>query len=82
MGESMGMGAVEGEEEGDDDGVDDCLDGIWALLRLLADDIAELSLTVPITNSMAFLFTVLGDWYVDGKIISRSKSTVHAARRF
>lgn len=36
------------------------------------DDDAELSLTVPITNSMAFLFTVLGDWYVDGKIISRS----------
>lgn len=31
----------------------------------------ELSLTVPITNSLAFLFTVLGDWYVDGKIISR-----------
>ncbi|KAF7506498.1 hypothetical protein GJ744_011748 [Endocarpon pusillum] len=32
---------------------------------------AELSLTVPITNSLAFLFTVLGDWYVDGKIISK-----------
>lgn len=31
----------------------------------------ELSLTVPITNSLAFLFTVLGDWYVDGKIISK-----------
>lgn len=32
---------------------------------------AELSLTVPITNSLAFLFTVLGDWYVDRKAISR-----------
>lgn len=32
---------------------------------------AELSLTVPITNSLAFLFTVLGDWYVEGKVISR-----------
>lgn len=31
----------------------------------------ELSLTVPITNSLAFLFTVLGDWYVDKKVISR-----------
>lgn len=31
----------------------------------------ELSLTIPITNSLAFLFTVLGDWYVDGKIISK-----------
>ncbi|PGH12614.1 hypothetical protein AJ80_06673 [Polytolypa hystricis UAMH7299] len=31
----------------------------------------ELSLTVPITNSMAFLFTVLGEWYVEGKVISR-----------
>lgn len=33
--------------------------------------ISELSLTVPITNSLAFLFTVLGDWYVDRKVISR-----------
>ncbi|TVY46613.1 Transmembrane protein-like protein, partial [Lachnellula occidentalis] len=32
---------------------------------------AELSLTVPITNSLAFLFTVLGDWYVDRKVISK-----------
>jgi len=32
---------------------------------------AELSLTVPITNSLAFLFTVFGDWYVDRKVISR-----------
>lgn len=32
---------------------------------------AELSLTVPIVNTLAFLFTVMGDWYVDGKVISR-----------
>lgn len=31
----------------------------------------ELSLTVPITNSMAFLFTVLGEWYVERKVIAR-----------
>ncbi|KAK1756817.1 hypothetical protein QBC47DRAFT_169905 [Echria macrotheca] len=32
---------------------------------------AELSLTVPIVNSLAFLFTVIGEWWVDNKIISR-----------
>nr|OQO23291.1 hypothetical protein B0A51_08907 [Rachicladosporium sp. CCFEE 5018] len=32
---------------------------------------AELSLTVPITNSLAFLFTVLGGWWADGKVINR-----------
>ncbi|KAM5352246.1 hypothetical protein ACJ41O_004969 [Fusarium nematophilum] len=32
---------------------------------------AELSLTVPIVNTLSFLFTVLGDWYVDGKVISK-----------
>ncbi|KAK2609294.1 hypothetical protein QQS21_002229 [Conoideocrella luteorostrata] len=32
---------------------------------------AELSLTVPIVNTMAFLFTVLGEWWVEGKVISR-----------
>ncbi|KIX00607.1 uncharacterized protein Z518_09672 [Rhinocladiella mackenziei CBS 650.93] len=32
---------------------------------------AELSLTVPITNSLAFLFTVLGEWYAEGKLISK-----------
>ncbi|KAI5860136.1 hypothetical protein GGS23DRAFT_250775 [Durotheca rogersii] len=32
---------------------------------------AELSLTVPIVNTLAFLFTVLGDWWVDEKAISR-----------
>lgn len=35
---------------------------------------AELSLTVPITNSLAFLFTVLGEWYAEGKIIGRGTS--------
>ncbi|KAI0472590.1 hypothetical protein GGR56DRAFT_651068 [Xylariaceae sp. FL0804] len=34
---------------------------------------AELSLTVPIVNTLAFLFTVLGDWWVDQKVISRGK---------
>ncbi|KAH7082444.1 integral membrane protein [Paraphoma chrysanthemicola] len=32
---------------------------------------AELSLTVPITNSLAFLFTVLGEWFAEKKTISR-----------
>ncbi|KAI4212215.1 MAG: hypothetical protein LQ351_005085 [Letrouitia transgressa] len=32
---------------------------------------AELSLTIPITNSLAFLFTVLGEWWAEGKMISR-----------
>ncbi|KAK0708811.1 hypothetical protein B0T21DRAFT_298581 [Apiosordaria backusii] len=32
---------------------------------------AELSLTVPIVNTCAFLFTVLGEWWVEGKVISR-----------
>jgi hypothetical protein len=31
----------------------------------------ELSLTIPVTNSLAFLFTVLGEWYAEGKVISR-----------
>jgi hypothetical protein len=34
---------------------------------------AELSLTVPITNSLAFLFTVLGEWWAEKKVISRGK---------
>lgn len=36
-----------------------------------ADGPEELSLTVPITNSLAFLFTVLGEWWAEGKVISR-----------
>lgn len=39
---------------------------------------AELSLTVPITNSLAFLFTVLGEWWAEGKVISRG--TVHSPK--
>jgi hypothetical protein len=35
---------------------------------------AELSLTVPITNSLAFMFTVLGEWWAEKKVISRGKS--------
>lgn len=34
---------------------------------------AELSLTVPITNSLAFLFTVLGEWVVERKVIGRGR---------
>ena len=34
---------------------------------------AELSLTVPIVNSLAFLFTVFGEWFAEGKIITRGK---------
>ena len=33
----------------------------------------ELSLTVPITNSLAFLFTVLGEWWAEGKVIQRGR---------
>ena len=36
--------------------------------------VIELSLTVPITNSLAFLFTVLGEWWAEGKVISRGSS--------
>lgn len=38
-----------------------------------ADGHTELSLTVPITNSLAFLFTVLGEWWAEGKVISRGQ---------
>lgn len=41
---------------------------------------AELSLTVPITNSLAFLFTVLGEWIAEGKVISRG--ALFQSRRF
>ncbi|EPE09737.1 integral membrane protein [Ophiostoma piceae UAMH 11346] len=33
---------------------------------------AELSLTVPIVNTLAFLFTVIGEWWVESKVISRA----------
>lgn len=44
-------------------------------VRVCANQLsAELSLTVPIVNTMAFLFTVVGEWYVEGKVISRGKT--------
>lgn len=33
--------------------------------------VLELSLTVPIVNTLAFLFTVIGEWWVESKVISR-----------
>lgn len=36
-----------------------------------ADRDIELSLTVPLANSSAFLFTVLGEWYVERKMIAK-----------
>jgi len=40
--------------------------------RLLKSPLhTELSLTVPITNSLAFLFTVLGEWLAEGKLITK-----------
>ena len=50
-----------------------------ALLDKRPDLFTELSLTVPITNSLAFLFTVLGDWWVERKVISRGMSIVSHA---
>lgn len=41
----------------------------------VADKALELSLTVPITNSLAFLFTVFGEWWAEGKVISRGMRT-------
>ena len=35
--------------------------------------VIELSLTVPVVNSLAFLFTVLGEWWAEGKVISRGE---------
>lgn len=35
--------------------------------------VAELSLTVPIVNTLAFLFTVLGEWWVESKVISKGE---------
>ena len=36
----------------------------------------ELSLTVPIINSLAFLFTVLGEYLAEGKKVERGKSLI------
>ena len=46
------------------------VDALTVTVRRLTA-IPELSLTVPITNSLAFLFTVLGEWWAEGKVISR-----------
>ena len=44
----------------------------WFFSHLwLTSSLPELSLTIPITNSLAFLFTVLGEWWAEGKTISR-----------
>lgn len=44
---------------------------------LHSDVCPELSLTVPITNSLAFLFTVLGEWWAEGKVISKGAKPTH-----
>jgi hypothetical protein len=41
--------------------------GVW----VVANVATELSLTVPLANSSAFLFTVLGEWYVERKVIAK-----------
>jgi hypothetical protein len=43
----------------------------WKLRGWLLTVLVELSLTVPIVNTLAFLFTVVGEWWVEGKVISR-----------
>ncbi len=35
---------------------------------------------MPIVNTVAFLFTVIGEWWVEGKVISRGKSIVSLPR--
>lgn len=42
-----------------------------ALFFFLFPSFLELSLTVPIVNTLAFLFTVIGEWWVESKVISR-----------
>jgi hypothetical protein len=41
----------------------------------------ELSLTVPIVNTLAFLFTVIGEWWLENKVISRGRYSLRAAAR-
>ena len=56
----------------------------WCVTKPCADDLltgSELSLTVPITNSLAFLFTVLGEWIAEGKSISKGTANLRAASR-
>ena len=40
----------------------------------------ELSLTVPIVNTLAFLFTVIGEWWVEKKVISRGMHSPFSRR--
>lgn len=53
----------------------ECYFGWLVVQDMFADDVVELSLTVPITNSLAFLFTVLGEWWAEKKVINRGKSS-------
>lgn len=46
-----------------------------------ANEKAELSLTVPITNSLAFLFTVVGEWWAEKKVINRGRDHSGSRRR-
>lgn len=83
MGGEVGRSREKGKREGrgDEEGIGClCREGRgWAIgipELWIGEDHAdivllELSLTVPITNSLAFLFTVLGEWWAEGKIISR-----------
>ncbi|KAJ6787685.1 hypothetical protein PWT90_09650 [Aphanocladium album] len=47
-------------------GVVDLLRSVWFFLLI--------GQAVPIVNTMAFLCTVLGEWLVEGKVISRGKT--------
>lgn len=65
----FGCGKCGGEEIGE--GGEGGEAGWGGLGIVFANGDIELSLTVPITNSLAFLFTVLGEWWAEGKVISR-----------
>ncbi|KAJ5115106.1 hypothetical protein NUU61_000865 [Penicillium alfredii] len=58
-----------GTEQFEDDKILSINADTWLMTPFLAD--AELSLTVPLANSSAFLFTVLGEWYVERKVIAK-----------
>ena len=70
-GEEREEGEGKGEGRGGEDG--DGVLGGWEEIWLTRVGCVELSLTVPITNSLAFLFTVLGEWWAEGKVISRGE---------
>lgn len=46
---------------------------VYEILTEFIAPFVELSLTVPIVNTLAFIFTVLGDWWIDKKVISRGE---------